>query len=191
MSTAPRPEPLDHVILICGFPGAGKTFMLQLLEREHRKRGARFVVHDRLGHWQDAPGRIVVRDADPEAAARRAIAEAPCTWVEDEAALAFPASGWSPKRAPASNEILKVGRQACGVGEFRRAGPVSMLMAAQRPADVHPCVKSFINRLYVGQFPRTATRDLAWLAEVTRDEAIADKVCALPFGRFHVVYPLG
>lgn len=181
------PRPLDHVVLICGFPGSGKTFMLQALEKRHRARGARFVVHDRMGHWDELPGRRVVRAAEAEEAARVAVAEAPCTLVIDEAADAFPAHGWSPRRSPALNEVLKVGRQASAVGPWRRPGPVSLVMACQRPANVTPDVKSFINRLFIGKFPATATRDVEWLEDVARVPLRAT-LEALPFGRFHVVY---
>lgn len=189
--------PLDHVALVCGFPGSGKTFMLQKLEALHRPQGARFVVHDRLGHWEELPGRVVAKVAEPEEAARIAVAHAPCTLVLDEAALAFPAQGWSPKRSPALNEVLKVGRQAAAIGEWRRPGPVSILMAAQRPANVHPDVKSFLNRIYIGKFPRTATTDLNWLHGVSPDictETDCTEHCLfvhldkLPFGRFKTVF---
>ena len=60
-------------------------------------------------------------------------------------------------------------------------------MACQRPANVHPDVKGFLNRLYIGKFPPTATPDIEWLEDVAR-EPLRDVLEALPFGRFHVVY---
>jgi len=181
---------LDHVVLIVAAPGAGKTFLLQKLEKRHRERGARFVVHDRLGHWLDAPGRVRVR-GEPEEAARVAIREAPCTLIIDEASDAFPSSGWSPKLYPALQEVLRVGRQASADGPWRRAGPVSLLLTSQRPAEIHTCVRGMIDRLYVGGFPSTAVPDLEWIAKALRDPTIIEKAPALPFGKFLPYWPRG
>lgn len=138
--------PLHGIVLVLGARGSGKTLLLQELEYRGRRDGARFV-RDRMGHWSTCPRRIVVRSDDVEEAAARAIAEAPCTLVVDEAALAIP-SDRPPPRGSAVSEILFTGRQARGVGRWRRRGPVSLLAAAQRPATVHASLRGLLDRLY-------------------------------------------
>lgn len=171
--------PLHGLVLIIGGRGSGKTTMLQDLEEKHRRacsfhpgHRCRFVVWDRLGHWQPVPARKVVRSASPEEAARVAIASAPCTLVLDEVALAFPAHN-PPREGTALNEIVRVGRQACAVGEFRRKGPVAILAAAQRPANVHPDLRGLVDRLYLMHMSATNTGDLDWVAKVAGPDVAA------------------
>lgn len=181
------PPPLDGIVLVLGERGSGKTLLLQELEARARARACKFVVWDRMGHWKELPRRIVVRCDDVEEAAARAIAEAPCTLLVDEAALAIP-SDRPPPAGSAMREILLTGRQARGVGKWRRQGPVALIAAAQRPALVHPNLRSLVDVLYLGRFSAAATLDLEWIAKVTNP---ADALAATtrPVGQFKRITP--
>lgn len=176
-------RPIHGLVLVLGGRGSGKTTLLQAIVERWRKRGCTFVVWDRLGHWEKKPGLTVVATSNPEDVALEAIRLAPTTLVLDEVHLAFPASGWSPKKTPALNEIVKVGRQAAAVGPYARKGPVALIGAAQRPANVHPDLKGLVDRVIYGRFSDTATTDLRWLEGVL-DEATVATLPHLGVGQF-------
>lgn len=155
---------MDGVTLIVGSRGAGKTALLQELERTYREAGGASVVWDRMGHWTRAPGRTVVRGHDAQEAARVAIEQAPATLFLDELTVA-----WPPRRQldpqSALGEILYCGRQPKPAGQWRRRGPVALVAAAQRPMRVSTDVRGLLNVLIVGWFPHSALEDLEWIAD--------------------------
>lgn len=179
------PGAIDGLVLVLGGRGSGKTTFLRGLERRALRRGCHSVIWDRLGQWSPRPGRTVVREASPEAVARVAIARAPCTLFLDEVHLAFPSSN-PPREGTALCEIVRVGRQACAVGEFARPGPVALVAAAQRPANVHPDLKALLDKLFLGHFPATATRDLRWIEDVAGED-LARQLPGLRTGQFKFV----
>lgn len=154
---------LHGLIVVLGARGSGKTTLVQVIERRQRARGRRFVVWDRLGHWEEAPGRVIVPDGLPELAAQRAIAEAPCTLVLDEAHLAFPNVRPPAPTGSALLEILTTGRQAAARGAWPRRGPVSLIAMTQQPASLSTWLRGMADRVYLMHFPAQDRPAIEWI----------------------------
>lgn len=154
---------LHGLVVVLGSRGSGKTTLAQVIERRQRARGRRFVVWDRLGHWEELPGRVVVRSSTPEEAARRAIAEAPCTLVLDEAHLAYPNVRPPAPTGSALLEILTTGRQAAVAGDWPRRGPVALLAMTQQPASLSTWLRGMADRVYLLHFPKQDWPALNWI----------------------------
>lgn len=175
--------PLHGLTLVLGGRGSGKTTLLQALVKHGGARhGARFVIWDRLGHWLPSayPTARIVTRSTPEAISRLAIKLAPCTLVVDEIDLYAPSSRPIPESS-AVYEILHMGRQACAYGEFRRPGPVALVGAARRPANVRTDLKDLADRVYLGRM--TGRSNLAWVEDLAGRE-IAERLPSFRTGEF-------
>lgn len=164
------PPPLHGLVLLIGTRGSGKTTLLQDLEAQHRAacpyhpgQRSHFVIADTMGHWLPCPGRTIVDSTDPDAAAAKAIELAPSVLLIDEVWDFYPSDD-RPPRDSARNEVIRRGRQAKARGLWRRAGPVALIGATQRPHGTLPALRNLASRLYL--FKLTEPEALEWVADV-------------------------
>ena len=140
----------DHLILVLGRRGCGKTFLARKLA--HAWPPDRILVHDPMAEFPQYE--VIPDDFDPETFTPGTLV------IADEIDLVAPPPGYA---APWVRHVTHYGRHS----------GVSMIGCSRRPANIHRDISALATRVYLGRMTEPRDVDYCVKAWGTRCEGVS------------------